>query len=604
MAHGRAETMTTPETPPHIPKPETVAYFSMEIALDPAIPTYSGGLGVLAGDTLRSAADLGVPMAGVTLLYRKGYFHQHLDAEGRQTETASEWKPEDHFEALPTRVTVTIEGRPVLIRAWRFVVRGASGHTIPVYLLDTALDDNSAWDRTLTDHLYGGDKRYRLCQEMVLGMGGIAVLQALGHNDELHYHMNEGHSALLTLALFDRQLNGRAPSTVTEADTEAVRSRCVFTTHTPVPAGHDQFNPELAKPALGAHLLALLEATGCCPNGQLNMTFLALHFSRYINGVAMRHGEISQDMFPHVPINAITNGVHATTWTSPPFQELFDRFIAQWRGDNLYLRYAMGIPLHEIERAHVQAKRTLLDEVERRTGVRLEERAMLLGFARRATPYKRADFLLSNPERLRAIARQIGPFNILYAGKAHPVDADGKAMIQRIVQVGALLSDDIHVVYLENYDIALAQRLCAGVDLWLNTPMKPQEASGTSGMKAALNGVPSFSVLDGWWVEGHLEGVTGWSIGDGHEPTGDSATELASLYDKLERVILPLFYGRPAGFVEMMRSTIALNGSFFNTQRMVSQYMSNAYFPNGNEHPAATERSIAGVAAPTDAPHA
>ncbi len=603
MAHGRAETMTTPETPPRIPKPGTVAYFSMEIALDPTIPTYSGGLGVLAGDTLRSAADLGVPMVGVTLLYRKGYFHQHLDAEGRQTETASAWQPEAHFEALATRVSITIEGRPVLIRVWRFVVRGLSGHAIPVYLLDTALEENSAWDRTLTDSLYGGDSRYRLCQEVVLGLGGIALLQALGHDEELHYHLNEGHSALLTMALLERQLNGRAPSTMTDEDIEAIRSQCVFTTHTPVPAGHDQFPPDLARKVIGSGLCAMLEATHCCVDGQLNMTFLALHFSRYVNGVAMRHGEISRGMFPNVPINAITNGVHAITWISSPFQELFDRYIAQWRRDNLYLRYAMGIPLHEIERAHVQAKRVLLDEVERRTGVRLDDEVMTIGFARRATPYKRADFLLSNPERLRGLARHTGPFNVIYAGKSHPSDEAGKAMIRHIVQVASLLSDDIRVVYLENYDIALAQRLCAGVDLWLNTPMKPQEASGTSGMKAALNGVPSLSVLDGWWVEGHIEGVTGWSIGDGHEPTaGDASTELTSLYDKLERVILPLFYGRPAGFVEIMRSTIALNGSFFNTQRMVSQYVSNAYFPNGNGPLAAIERSVDKIAAPMNAP--
>ena len=556
-----------------------IAYFSMEVGLDPAIPTYSGGLGVLAGDTLRSAADLRVPMVGISLLHRQGYFRQHLDAAGRQTESPVEWHPEQHLEALAPLVTVTIEGRPVQIRAWQFLVRGISGHTIPVYLLDTAVKDNTAWDQTLTDHLYAGDDRYRLAQEIVLGMGGVAMLQALGYADGLHYHMNEGHSALLTIALLERRTSPRGLQGVTEADLDAVRSQCLFTTHTPVPAGHDKFPLSVVKNVLGPAYAVALETTRVFGDGELNMTFLALFFSHYINGVAMRHGEVSRDMFPNYPINAITNGVHAATWTSAPFRELFDRYIAQWRSDNLYLRYAMDIPLHEIERTHVQVKRALLADVAQRTGVHLDETALTIGFARRATPYKRADLIFTNLERLRALSRTIGPLQILYAGKAHPKDGEGKAMIQRIYRAAMALGDDVRVLYLEEYDMALAQQLCAGVDVWLNTPRQPQEASGTSGMKAALNGVPSLSTLDGWWIEGHIEGVTGWSIGEGQEPAGDASSEIASLYDKLERVILPMFYGRPAAFVEVMRSTIALNGSFFNTQRMVSQYVTNAYFP-------------------------
>ena len=518
-------------------------------------------------------------MVGISLLHRKGYFSQHLDAAGLQTESAVEWHPEQHLEALAPLVTVTIEGRPVQIRAWQFLVRGISGHTVPVYLLDTAVKDNTAWDQTLTDHLYAGDDRYRLAQEIVLGMGGVAMLQALGYTNGLYYHMNEGHSALLAIALLERRTSPRGLQGVTEADLDAVRSQCLFTTHTPVPAGHDKFPLSVVKNVLGPAYAAALETTRVFGDGELNMTFLALFFSHYINGVAMRHGEVSRDMFPNYPINAITNGVHAVTWTSAPFRELFDRYIAQWRSDNLYLRYAMDIPLHEIERTHVQVKRALLADVAQRTGVHLDETALTIGFARRATPYKRADLLFTNLERLRALSRSIGPLQILYAGKAHPKDTEGKAMIQRIYQAAAALGDDVRVLYLEEYDMALAQQLCAGVDVWLNTPRQPQEASGTSGMKAALNGVPSLSTLDGWWIEGHIEGVTGWSIGEGQEPAGDASSEIASLYDKLERVILPMFYGRPAAFVEVMRSTIALNGSFFNTQRMVSQYVTNAYFP-------------------------
>jgi starch phosphorylase len=309
------------------------------------------------------------------------------------------------------------------------------------------------------------------------------------------------------------------------------------------------------------------------------MTYLALFFSRYVNGVAMRHGEISRTMFPKYPINSITNGVHATTWTGQPFQELFDRHVPEWRRDNHYLRYAVSIPLDEIQQAHVESKRLLLAEVERRTGIVLNPTALTIGFARRAALYKRPDLLFSDLDRLRRLARQVGPLQVLYAGKAHPADEGGKALIRRIFEAAGAVKDAIQVVYLEEYDMALARLLCAGVDLWLNTPQKPQEASGTSGMKAALNGVPSLSILDGWWLEGHIEGITGWAIGEDGTRPSDPQTEAKSLYDKLEFVILPLFYGRPLAFAEVMRSTIALNASFFNANRMMVQYLQNAYLP-------------------------
>jgi starch phosphorylase len=320
------------------------------------------------------------------------------------------------------------------------------------------------------------------------------------------------------------------------------------------------------------------------------MTTLALFFSRYINGVAMKHGEVSRGMFPSFPINAITNGVHALTWTAPPCQRLFDRYMPQWRRDNNYLRYARGIPLSAIRATHGECKRDLIAEVQRRTGVALDDKALTIGFARRAAMYKRAPLLFTDLARLRRIAKEAGALQIVYAGKAHPRDEGGKGIIQEIFRAGQALDGDIRVVYLENYDMALARELVAGVDLWLNTPLRPLEASGTSGMKAALNGVPSFSVLDGWWIEGHYEGHTGWSIGDGTEDHADPSAEIASLYDKLEKVIVPLFYQEPDKFAEVMRSTIAINGAFFNTQRMILQYLSNAYFPaDANERPAAGE---------------
>lgn len=556
--------------------PASIAYFSMEVGIDPRMPTYSGGLGILAGDTLRAAADVGVPQVGVTLLHRKGYFRQGLDAHGNQTERPYEWSPESILEPLEPRVSVTIEGRSVRIRAWRYVVHGLSGHVVPIYFLDTALPENSPADRALTDYLYGGDERYRLCQEVVLGFGGVLMLRALGHAAISTFHMNEGHSALLSLALLNEVTNGNGLRQATPEVREAIRQKCIFTTHTPVPAGHDDFAFDLVRPVLGQELTSQLMGSECCASGTLNMTYLGLYFSRYVNGVAMRHGKISRDMYPGYPINSIDNGVHAMTWAADSFQSLYDQYIPEWRNDNLYLRYAISIPLGEVRRAHAAAKQKLIAEVARRAGVQLDPNAMTLGFARRATAYKRAELLLSDHERLKRIARQVGPLQVVYGGKAHPRDEGGKGQIRRIFKDMAALKDYVRIVYLEEYDMVLARSICSGVDLWVNTPQKPQEASGTSGMKAALNGVPSFSVLDGWWVEGRVEGVTGWAIGDSSE-VSHPEQEADSMYQKLETVIMPMFYKRPDDYAEVMRSAIAINGSFFNTQRMVAQYVKNAY---------------------------
>jgi len=556
------------------PRPPKVAYFSMEIALSPAIPTYSGGLGVLAGDTLRSAADLGVPVVGVTLLHRKGYFEQHIDAQGLQHEQPVMWKPEETLEKVDATASVQIEGRTVQIRAWRYTVRGVNGHEVPVYLLDTQLPENEEWDRSLTDYLYGGDAHYRLCQEVVLGMGGAAMLRSVGYDGELYYHLNEGHSALLTLCLLNWQRGNRAE--LSDADVEAVRSRVVFTTHTPVPAGHDKFPLDLVQRVLGRSQIEVLEAAHCLSDSSLNMTHLALRLSRFVNGVAMKHREVSQEMFPNFPVDAITNGVHAGTWTSAAMQELFDRRIPEWRTDNLYLRYAVGIPLKEIRAAHAAAKQDMIAAVAQRTGVTLDPKIFTIGFARRATPYKRADLVFTDVDRLADIAANVGPLQIVFGGKAHPNDSGGKELIRRIHGAAERLAGRVTVVYVQDYEMLIAGKMVAGVDLWLNNPMKPLEASGTSGMKAAMNGVPSLSVLDGWWIEGHVEGVTGWSIG-GLDSEGDQSKDAGEIYLKLERVVLPLYYGLPFAYAEVMRSAISINGSFFNTQRMVEQYVRNAY---------------------------
>ncbi|MGE5532161.1 MAG: alpha-glucan family phosphorylase [Bacteroidota bacterium] len=554
-----------------------VAYFSMEVAVNAQIPTYSGGLGILAGDALRAAADLRLRMVGITLLYRKGYLQQHLDPNGYQTETDEQWNPADDLELLPAQVTVQVEGREVKLRAWRTQIEGVTGAVTSVIFLDADVEGNSDYDRSLTDHLYASDQRYRLAQEIILGLGGLAMLQALNWHGNLVYHMNEGHSALLALGLLHRHLEAQGQQDADEAAIEWVREQCIFTTHTPVPAGHDVFAGDLVAQMLGQDEHALLERSGCCQQGRLNMTYLALRFSRYINGVALKHGEISADMYPNYPIHSITNGVHAMTWTCQSFADLYDQHSPIWRLDNRYLRYMVGLELEDIQKAHATAKRTLLEEVKKRTSFGLDEKVFTIGFARRATAYKRADLLFSDLDRLRRIAAEVGPVQVLFGGKAHPSDQQGKEMIERVVDAAKQLSGQVPVIYLEEYEMDLATLFTAGVDLWLNTPLKPHEASGTSGMKCALNGVPSFSVLDGWWLEGHIEGVTGWAIGTDHPE--DDGGEGEDLYRKLEQVIVPMFYQQPLEYARIMRSCISINGSFFNTQRMVAQYEISAYDP-------------------------
>jgi starch phosphorylase len=564
----------------------TIAYFSMEIALEPAMPTYSGGLGVLAGDTIRSAADLKVPMVAVTLLHRKGYFHQKLDPSGWQTESPADWPVEKFCRQLPAQANVLIEGREVKLKAWQYTVKGSGGHEIPVLLLDTDLPTNAEWDRTLTHWLYGGDAHYRLCQEAVLGMGGVRMLGALRFDQIRRFHMNEGHSSLLTLELLREQAVRHARRVFNHEDVEQVRQQCVFTTHTPVPAGHDQFPLEMVRRLIGPPELFEMKEVFCCEGG-LNMTYLALNLSHYVNGVAKRHGEVSRQILTprdanhHYQIDSITNGVHLATWAAPSFAALFDRHIPGWREDNSSLRNALRIPTDEIWQAHAAAKERLLDEVNRRAQVGFASDAFTLGFARRATTYKRASLLFTDTARLKSLAARFGRMQVLFAGKAHPHDEPGKHLIQHIVRARESLHPEVNVVYLENYDWVLARLLVAGVDVWLNTPQPPLEASGTSGMKAALNGVPSLSVLDGWWMEGCIEDVTGWAIGD-HDatthPTDRTQRDAASLYEKLERVVLPRFHQQRDQFVRIMRQAIALNASHFNTQRMVQEYVVKAYF--------------------------
>ncbi|HEY0664941.1 MAG TPA: alpha-glucan family phosphorylase [Gallionella sp.] len=550
-----------------------IAYFSMEIALRSEIPTYAGGLGVLAGDTMRSAADLELPMVAISLVSHAGYFRQEIDAQGRQIEHAAVWEPSRWAKPLDAKIAVQIDGRTVWIGAWLYILESHMGGRQPVLLLDTDLDENSGEDRTITHFLYGGDNVYRLKQEIVLGLGGVRLLHAIGFTIQ-HYHMNEGHSALLGLELMRRYTYSAEHLRPGESryDLPRVRDLCSFTTHTPVEAGHDRFPYELVQRVLddGFDMETIRRLAG---EETLNMTRLALNLSGYINGVAKKHAEVSNEMFPSYKVYAITNGVHPYTWTVEVFRQLYDHYVPGWRHEpQLLMRADCCIPDTVIVEAHAQAKQHLIETVQAMTGVTLKADVPIFGFARRMAAYKRPDLLFTDLERLTAIARS-HPFQIVLAGKAHPNDESGKRMIEQLHAHARTLADSIPVVYLPEYDMALAQTLTAGADLWLNTPLPPLEASGTSGMKAAFNGVPNLSVLDGWWLEGCLEGVTGWAIGDA---TGMVDGNARMLYDKLEQVVLPLYYER-SGWVRVMKGAISKNASYFNTHRMMRRYATEAY---------------------------
>lgn len=549
------------------------AYFSMEIALRNETPTYSGGLGVLAGDTMRSAADLDLQMVGVTLVSRGGYFRQEI-VDGRQVEHPDPWQPEQSCEPLPARVAVDIGARRVWIGAWLHSVEGHCGGEVPVVLLDTDLPDNHAEDREITRFLYGGDDTYRLKQEIVLGVGGVRMLAALGI-EVRKYHLNEGHAAFLTLELLRRIARRSAEGNAAQLQQGAatVRSLCVFTTHTPVDAGHDQFPYPLAEGLLG-DLASPADLRQLAGPERLNMTRLALNLSGRVNGVAQRHAEVSRRMFPGYEIRAITNGIHPWTWACDSFRRLFDERVPHWCHEPEMLMRAHDLPDGDVRNAHAEAKAALAAEVLHLTGQQLDPSLAWIGFARRMTQYKRADLLFADLDRLRTIAKA-HPFQLVLAGKAHPRDTVGKELIERLHAFASELQHDIRVVFLPGYDMRVARLLVSGVDVWLNTPQRPLEASGTSGMKAALNGVPSLSVLDGWWVEGCIEGVTGWAIGgDGED---DWAADSESLYAKLGDVVLPLYYDAPATWTAMMKGAIARNGSFFQSHRMMRRYVTEAY---------------------------
>ena len=556
-----------------------IAYFSMEIGLRDEIPTFSGGLGILAGDTIKSSADLNLPLVTVTLIYHKGYFKQDIDDQGRQIESPAIWDPSESMKMAPEKVDVTIEGRKVYIQTWVYFVKSPRGGEIPVFFLDTNLPENSEEDRELTYHLYGRDDNYRIKQEVILGIGGVKMLKALGFKIK-KYHMNEGHAAFLTLELL-HQLKNDLNEVWDESfvwDFEAVKELCVFTTHTPVEAGHDKFNYDLYRSVIGDYFpeKVIRDLAG---EEHLNMTLLALNLSNDVNGVAKKHGEVSQNMFPGYKINSITNGVHSYTWTCDSFKKLYDKYLPGWANEpELFVRVDM-VPDRELWDAHLEAKRILIDYVNTAYNMNMGCETLTIGFARRFATYKRASLLFADIERLEKIAT--GRIQVIYAGKAHPKDEGGKKLIEEIISYSQKLKGKISIAFINNYNMETALKIVSGVDVWLNNPIRPLEASGTSGMKAAHNGVLNFSVLDGWWIEGHIEGDTGWSIGpESTEVVPDeNADEIDTndLYNKLEKIIIPTFYQDKDKWISMMKSAIGKNAYYFNTHRMMLRYVTEAY---------------------------
>ena len=552
----------------------SIAYFTMEIALRPEIHTYSGGLGVLAGDTARSAADLDLPMVFVSLISRQGYLHQRIDAEG-QHNLPDPWKPSDWCTPLSARIAITLEGRTVWIRPWLFGCSGALDNPVPVILLDTDLEENDPDDRKITDHLYGGDTAYRLKQEAILGIGGLRVLRALGFTLRT-FHLNEGHAAFLTAELLKRypRQSNMLDTGGPRYDSSPVMTRCLFTTHTPVEAGHDRFPYELVEKVLG-DTIDVDEIRRYAGEEDCNMTKLALNLSAFVNGVATKHAETTQQMFPGYKVHAITNGVHAAKWAFPAFARLFDDSFPDWKHEPELLFHADHLPDADVITAKKTAKSDLIDFVTKVTGVALDPELPIIGYARRMTAYKRPSLILSDPARLTAIAAKY-PVQIVWAGKAHPADTEGTDVIQEIKAQAAALTDEVPMAFLPNYNTDSAQLLVAGADIWLNTPRPPLEASGTSGMKAALNGTLNLSTIDGWWVEAWIENVTGWAIGTPGDGASDEDHAL-SLYDKLENTVLPLFANDKARWTWMMKQSIAKIAPYFNSHRMMRRYAIDAY---------------------------
>jgi len=545
-----------------------VAYISMEIGLDSNIPTYSGGLGVLSGDTVRSAADLEIPMVGICLCYSSGYFYQLFNEIGEQKEKEIEWSFYYEFEKIEKPITIKIQDKEIKISAWLYQVVGQSGHIVPIYLLTTDVAGNEDWQRKLTAALYDSTSRWhRIVQEMILGLGWVKLLKSLGYNNIQVYHINEGHGAFATLELL-KELG----------DIEKVKQSVVFTTHTPVPAGHDKFSYDLVRDVFRDELPSNIKELG--GQNELNMTVLAMNLSRYRNGVAKKHGEISKNMFPNYNVDYITNGIHLPFWISKPIRKIFDKKWPNWKSVPSVLQNAIEIDDLDLFDAHIENKFNLISYQKSHSWNLLDEELITIGFARRFATYKRAILIFHDIDRLGKICK--GNVQFIFSGKAHPKDQLGKDYIKKIYEAGEYLYNnyEVKVVLMENYNMDLSHMLVSGVDVWLNTPERYREASGTSGMKAALNGVLNFSIQDGWWLEGyHMNPKAGWAIGpDDSDPKAAENnwdTDSNYIYDILENEIIPTYMDHDE-WIFRQKNAISLV-AYFNTHRMITEYAEKAY---------------------------
>ena len=548
-----------------------VAYISMEIGIESSIPTYSGGLGVLSGDTMRSAADLGIPMVAICLCYSSGYFYQLFNEKGEQKEKEIEWNYFYEFEKISAPITIKIETKEVLVTAWLYKMIGQSGHIIPIYLLTTDVEGNENWMKKMTGSLYDSTSSWnRIVQEQILGIGAVKLLKSQGFNNLKVYHLNEGHGSFSIVELFNNL-----------GDLEKVKESVVFTTHTPVPAGHDKFDQKLVEKVFEKRFPSELRKLAD-DHGSLNMTFLGMNVSRYQNGVAKKHGEISRKMFPNTNIDYITNGIHLPFWISKPIRKLLDRKWPNWKSNPHLLQDAIELEDLELFDAHIENKFNLINYQKGHSWRLLDEELITIGFARRFATYKRAALIFHDIDRLGKICQ--GQIQFIFAGKAHPKDTMGKEYIKKIFESAEYLYNNfkVKVVIMENYNMDLAHMLVSGVDVWMNTPERYREASGTSGMKAALNGVLNLSVLDGWWLEGYqMNPMAGWAIGPDDSNPKDIGVSNSwdidsnAIYEILKNQIIPTYRNHDDW---LLRSKHAISlAAYFNTHRMVEEYAEKAY---------------------------
>jgi len=550
----------------------SVAYISMEIGIDSNIPTYSGGLGVLSGDTVRSSADLEIPMVAVCLCYSSGYFFQLFNETGEQKEKEVEWNFFYEFDKVEKPICIKIENREAKVSAWLYKVIGQSGHVLPVYLLTTDVEGNELWMKKMTGSLYDSTSKWnRIVQEIILGIGGVRLLNSLGYSNIKTYHLNEGHGSFATIELFKMY----------KGDVEEVKSKVVFTTHTPVPAGHDRFDKSLVSKVFENRIPDQILKFGE-DDGQLNMTYLGMNLSRYRNAVSKKHAEITKQMFPKYEIDYITNGIHLPFWVSKPFRKVFDRKWPNWKANCSLLQNAIELDDLDLFDAHIENKFNLISYQKGHSWNLLDEELITIGFAKRFATYKRAVLLFHDIDRLGKICK--GNVQFIFAGKAHPKDEMGKEFIKKVYESGNYLYDNygVKVVLMENYNMDLSHMLVSGCDIWLNTPERYREASGTSGMKAALNGVLNFSIQDGWWLEGYkMNSMAGWAIGPNDknpkDPGVSNSWDIDSneIYEILESSIIPTYLNHDEWLFKC-KNAISL-AAYFNSHRMIEEYAERAY---------------------------